>query len=131
MKKFERHMDNYPSEMRRQLWPLCCGASIISGFKTAHTLDEDELVKQINSTIDDFVPDLQVFSNETICPKLIYLTLNSTQMASPKIMNAIKRVGFVQFAVARPRGSDQGFFVFDKSKTFALITTDVKVQATA
>lgn len=110
----------YPADMRRQLWPLCCGASILSGFKNAHTLTEEELVKQIKSTINDYVPDLQVFVGETICPRLVFLTLNASQMQSPKIMGAIKEVGFVKFANAQPRGSDQGFFVYDMSQTFEL-----------
>lgn len=112
---------SYPSEMRRQLWPLCCGASILSGFKMAHNLTHEELVKQIKETINDFVPDLQVFTGEMMCPKLVMLTLNSGQMASHKIMEAIKEVGFTQFAVAKPRGAPQGFFVYDMSETFSIV----------
>lgn len=122
MKRFPQitgSIDNaYPSEMRRQLWPLCCGASIISGFKTAHNLEEDEIVKQIEETINGYVPDLQVFKGEQICPKLTFLTLNSGQMNSPKIMNAITKAGFVKFGEGSPRGTPQGFFVRDTSKTF-------------
>lgn len=111
----------YPTEMRRQLWPLCCGASIISGFKSVATLTHDELVAQIKSTIDDYVPDLQVFTGETICPQLIFLTLNQDQMGSSKIMKAIEAVGFAQFATAKPRGTKQGFFYKDLTNTFKVM----------
>lgn len=112
---------DYPPEMRRQLWPLCCGASILSGLKDAHKMDHDELVKAITSTIDDNVPDLQVFGSELMQPKLTFLTLNQVQMKSDKIMSAVTEAGFVKFANGKPRGSDQGFFVRDLSKTFVTI----------
>lgn len=109
---------SYPSEMRRQLWPLCCGASIISGFKDAHKYkDEAEFVKAITDVCSS-TPDLQVFAGETINPKLTFLTLNSTQMASEKIMGAIKAAGFVRLGTGAPRGSEQGFFIRDLSGTF-------------
>jgi hypothetical protein len=113
---------DFPKEMRRQLWPLCCGASIISGFKDAYRLTEEQLIKQINETILDVVPDFQVFSNEVIRPKLTFLTLNNDQMHSNKIMKCVKACGFVQFAVASPRGTRQGFFVRDDSGTFKSVT---------
>lgn len=119
-KQFGSNKKAYPAEMRRQLWPLCCGASILSGFKDVQKLDHDALVKQIKETIDDYVPDHQVYIGEVICPKLIYLTLNQGQMASDKIMKAIKEVGFVKFAEAKPRGTPQGFFILDLSGTFTL-----------
>ncbi len=112
--------DNYPEEMRRQLWPLCCGASILSGFKSVGKFNEEELVKQITSTIDDMIPDLQVYKGERMKPALTFLTLNSGQMDSPKIMNAIKTAGFVEFARGKPRGSVQGFFIRDTSNSFKL-----------
>jgi len=122
----------YPETMRRQLWPLCCGASILSGFKLVYDKTEDEITALIESTINDYIPDLQVYTGETICPKLTYLTLNYSQMQSAKIMNAVKRAGFVLFATARPRGSDQGFFVRDESKTFKLVgETAVAEKASA
>ncbi len=36
---------DFPSEMRTQLWPLCCGARIISGFKHAANLTLEDLVE--------------------------------------------------------------------------------------
>jgi hypothetical protein len=109
---------NYPAEMRRQLWPLCCGASILSGFKDVGTIPEDKLVEQIKHTIDGMVPDLQVYGHESMMPKLTFLTLNSTQMGSDKIMSAVTKAGFVKFAEATPRGHAQGFFVRDVSNSF-------------
>lgn len=111
----------YPSEMRRQLWPLCCGASILSGFKDIHQYKTNEdLVKAIKSTIDDYIPDLQVFKGEQMRPSLTFLTLNDGQMASPKIMDAIKETGFVKIGEASPRGRPQGFFVRDTSNSLKL-----------
>ncbi|OYV87010.1 MAG: hypothetical protein B7Z63_03095, partial [Ignavibacteriae bacterium 37-53-5] len=43
--------------------------------------------KQINDTIDNAIPDLQVYGYETIQPALTFLTLNSGQMVSKKIMD--------------------------------------------
>lgn len=123
-KEFPVYVGNdkpYPADMRRQLWPLCCGASILSGFKDIQKLTDDQLVAQINDTIDNYHPDLQVFFGEHMQPKLTFLTLNSGQMGSKKIMDAIKKAGFVQFAVAAPRGAPQGFFVQDKSKSFKAV----------
>lgn len=111
---------DYPAEMRRQLWPLCCGAAILSGFKAVQTLTDAELVEQINHTVDEAVPDMQVFGHESMRPKLTFLTLNSGQMQSPKIMKAIAAAGFVKFGEGSPRGSAQGFFVKDTSGTFKL-----------
>lgn len=108
---------SYPEELRTQLWPLCCGARIISGFKGAHISTVDELVKQIEETLN-VIPDHQVYAHEQMKPKLIFLTLNSAQMNSPKIMDAIKKCNFVKFAEAKPRGNPQGFFVRDESKSF-------------
>ncbi len=53
-------------------------------------------------------------------PKLTMLTLNSGQMASPKIMQAVEKCGFKLVFTAKPRGSKQGFFVRDDSKTLQL-----------
>lgn len=114
--------ENYPTEMRTQLWPLCCGARIISGFRNAYRMNKDELIKQINDIIDHQIPDHQVYSGEKMMPKLIFLTLNNDQMASQTIMEAIKTVGFKQFAVGRPRGHAQGFFVLDKTQGTFKIT---------
>ena len=110
---------DYPSEMRTQLWPLCCGARIISGFKHAANLTLEDLVEEIEATLKA-VPDFQVFEYETIQPKLTLLTLNDHQMASPKIMQAVEKCGFKLVFTAKPRGSKQGFFVRDDSKTLQL-----------
>lgn len=111
----------YPAEMRTQLWPLCCGAKIISGFKDVGTLTEEAMVKQINGICDEYVADHQVYTGETMIPKLTFLTLNQDQMGSKKIMAAITAAGFVQFAIAKPRSRPQGFFVRDKSESFAVV----------
>lgn len=111
---------NYPEEMRTQLWPLCCGARIISGFKAAHTSSLEELVAQIEAVLKA-TPDHQVYAHEGMKPKLTFLTLNSQQMASKKIMDAVQKAGFVKFAEAKPRGSAQGFFMRDDSKTFTAV----------
>jgi len=108
---------HYPEEMRTQLWPLCCGARIISGFKAAHMLSPKELDEKIQEVIKA-VPDHQVFSHETMKPNLIFLTLNAGQMASKKLVDAVQRSGFVKFAEAKPRGTSQGFYILDMSKTF-------------
>jgi hypothetical protein len=108
----------YPAEMRTQLWPLCCGAAILSGFKNVGGLTPEALVNQITETVESYVPDHQVFVQEQIKPKLVFLTLNSDQMGSKKIMAAVSEAGFVKFAEAAPRGAPQGFFVRDKSKSF-------------
>lgn len=112
---------NFPAEMRRQLWPLCCGASIISGFKDVHKLSEDELVNQINETVNNAVPDFQVFASEEIMPKLTFMTLNKEQMDSAKIRSAVEKAGFVKFAECQPRGRPQGFYMRDESKTFKVV----------
>ncbi len=120
-KQFGDNSKSYPAEMRTQLWPLCCGMSIISGFKDAHTKTEEQILKQIKECVDEYTPDHQVYAGEVIKPKLIWLTLNAGQMGSAKIMGTIKKAGFVQLAVAKPRGSDQGIFILDKSNSFKLV----------
>lgn len=110
---------NYPEEMRRQLWPLCCGASILSGFKNVQLLEPEELVQQIEDTIEA-IPDLQVYGYEQIRPKLTFLTLNKGQMASEKIVNAVAKAGFVKFMEASPRGTEQGFYYRDETKTVVI-----------
>lgn len=108
---------HFPAEMRRQLWPLCCGASIISGFKNTQTLTDEELVTQIEATCDT-IPDFQVYAGETIKPQFTFLTLNSGQMGSKKIMAAIEKTGFKKIGEGSPRGSAQGFFLRDTSGTW-------------
>jgi hypothetical protein len=109
---------HYPDEMRTQLWPLCCGARIISGFKNVHMLSEEDLLEQINGVLNTSIPDHQVFSYETMKPKLTFLTLNSAQMGSKKIMDVIAKAGFVRLGTAKPRGGPQGFFIRDESNSF-------------
>lgn len=116
---------NFPEGLRRQLWPLCCGASILSGFKNVVNLTDDELVNQINEAIDDHIPDFQVYKGETMTPKLTFLTLNEGQAQSKKITGAVEKAGFVLFATARPRGGLQHFYVKDTSNTFQ--SNEVKV----
>jgi len=120
MTDFRRTNDPYPEEMRTQLWPLCCGAKIISGFKNVAKLTKEELVKQIKA-LDSAVPDSQVYQHEGINPNLTYMTLNSDQWCSAKIREAVQEAGFVLFATAKPRGSTQYFLVKDKSETFKLV----------
>lgn len=119
------YIGDYPAEMRTQLWPLCCGARILSGFKDVGKLSEDELVEKINDIIDNYVPDHQVFHFEKMMPKLIWLTLNSEQMNSKKIMNAVKKCGFKLVLTAKPRGHRQGFFVKDQSNTVKVEPLDL------
>jgi hypothetical protein len=77
----------------------------------------EEIVAQIEDVLT-YVPDHQVFKGEQMMPKFIFLTLNSSQMASEKIMTAITKAGFVKIGSGKPRGSDQGFFLRDDSKTW-------------
>lgn len=112
---------DYPSEMRTQLWPLCCGARILSGFKSVGKMTHEELVNQINAIIDNSIPDHQVFEGEQMMPNFVFLTLNSEQMDSNKIMAAVTEAGFKKFATGRPRGGEQGFFIKDLSGTFKVI----------
>jgi len=103
---------SYPSDMRRQLWPLCCGAAIISGFKNVNQLSDDELVADIEACVKT-VPDMQVFGGETINPKFTFLTLNSGQTGSPKIMAALDKADFFLIGTGTPRGGKQSFFLRD------------------
>lgn len=112
---------NFPDEMRRQLWPLCCGASIISGFKAVNLLSDDELIEAINHTVTKAVPDFQVFATEHMRPKMTFLTLNEDQMHSKKIMAAIEKCGFKMIGEGRPRSARQGFFLRDESNSWKSI----------
>ena len=103
---------SYPANMRRQLWALCCGASILSGFKEVNSLSEDELVEDINTCLG-MVPDMQVFGGEQLNPAFTFVTLNSGQMGSKKIMDALEKTGFFMIGVGAPRGGKQGFFLRD------------------
>lgn len=109
---------NYPAEMRHQLWPLCCGASILSGFKSVNNLTDEELVNQITHAVDKATPDFQVFTNEGMMPRFTFLTLNEGQMQSKKIMAAIEKCGFKKIGEGRPRGGVQGFFLRDTSNSW-------------
>lgn len=103
---------SYPANMRRQLWALCCGASIISGFKQVNQLTDEELVEDIEACIN-MVPDMQVFGGEQLNPKFTFATLNSGQMGSPKLMSAMEKAGFFMIGTGTPRGGKQGFFLRD------------------
>lgn len=121
---------DYPSEMRRQLWPLCCGASILSGFKAVATMTEAELDQSIKNACEVATPDFQVFLNEGMMPKFTFLTLNSSQMQSAKIMAAIGRAGFFEIGRGSPRSSPQGFFLRDTSNSWKA-TERVEAKAAA
>lgn len=132
-KKFGDNSQPYPAEMRNQLWPLCCGAQILSGFKSVGTDTHEDLVKKINDLCDNYVADHQVFANEVMKPTVCFLTLNGGQMASAKIIKAVEEAGFKQFAKGTDRGYDQGFFVRNKSGNFKVmadttVPTFVKAQ---
>lgn len=121
---------SFPESMRRMVWPLCCGFSILSGFKSANFLSEEELLLDIETCCSingKKSPrlDFQVFGGEMMDPNITFLTLNSSQMASEKIMKAIGKAGFVRIGIGRPRGSDQGLFMLDRNGTF---TTDPVVK---
>lgn len=128
MGDFRRTSDAYPEELRTQLWPLCCGASILSGFKDVGTLTDAELTKEIQTACSS-IPDNQVYKGEGITPKLTYLTLNSGQTQSKKIMDAVTKAGFVLFATASPRGQVQSFFVRDMSRTFTMAEMAAPIKA--
>lgn len=119
--KFGDNSKSYPDEMRTQNWPLCCGAKIISGFKHVGNETVEELITKINAICDEFTPDHQIFAGETINPKLTFLTLNSGQVGSKKIMDAVTAAGFKLFGTGSPRGSTQSFFYRDKSESFKLV----------
>lgn len=119
MAQFGSNKNAYPAEMRTQLWPLCCGISIISGFKSVGNSTPEELVKQIEDTCNA-IPDHQVYAGETITPKLTFLTLNGTQMGSKAIRQAVEKAGFIQFGASTPRNAGQGLFYRDPTKTFKL-----------
>lgn len=117
----------YPANMRRQLWALCCGASIISGFKSVNQLSDEELVEDINACVG-MVPDMQVFGGETINPKFTFATLNSGQMGSPKLMSAMEKAGFFLIGVGNPRGGKQGFFLRDDTNGSWTPTGNTKTE---
>lgn len=121
-KQFGSNTTPYPAEMRNQLWPLCCGAQIISGFKSVATETHEELVAKINDICTNYVADHQVYTGETMKPTVCFLTLNGGQMMSAKIISAVEAAGFKLFATGTDRGSDQGFFVRNKSGAFKLVT---------
>jgi hypothetical protein len=119
----------FPAEMRRQLWPLCCGASILSGFKVVNSMTEAELDASIKAACETDRPDFQVFAGESMKPKFTFLTLNSGQTSSPKIMAAIARAGFFKIGEGKPRGSTQSFFLRDTSKTWVPASTTEAIRA--
>ena len=111
---------HFPPEMRRQMWPLCCGMSILSGFKDVAMLTEDELVQQIEYICTKPRPDFQIFAAEEMRPAMTWLTLADHQMASKKIMDAIEKCGFTLVGTGQPRGKPQGLFLRDTSKSWKL-----------
>jgi hypothetical protein len=113
----------FPEEMRRMVWPLCCGFSILSGFKNVNQLTDAELVEDLQIVLSQNgkkTPrlDFQVYASENMDPAITFLTLNDSQMRSTKIMKAIETVGFIKVGEGRPRGSPQGLFLYDRTGTF-------------
>lgn len=129
IKTFSRSSAAYPAEMRVQLWPLCCGAKIISGFKAVQNFEPEELAKQIVDVCENWTPDGQVYAGESLNPNLTFLTLNSGQIASKAIMSAITAAGFVQIGQGTPRNAQQGFFVRDPGKKFTVLEPKVAAAA--
>lgn len=111
---------HFPDEMRRQMWPLCCGMSILSGFKHVVNLTDNELVDAIEYTCTIPKPDFQIFKDEKMKPAMTWLTLNENQMNSKKIMAAVEKCGFKLVGTGRPRGSKQSLFLRDTSATWEL-----------
>ena len=75
------------------------------------------LDQQIKDTLNA-IPDHQIFAGETFKPAFTFLTLNSGQTASPKLMAAVERAGFKLIFTGSPRGSKQSWFLLDTSGTF-------------
>lgn len=119
--KFNRTpTEAYPEDMRTQLWPLCCGAKTLSGFKQAHKYtDAAAMAKAITEALA-VTPDLQVFVGESINPQTCFVTINGQQSASPKITEALKLAGFLQFAKGTTRNHGQTFWVRDTAGAFEL-----------
>lgn len=113
----QTYPEGFPEPMRLQLWPLCCGVAILSGFKDIYGLDVPALTTKVEETLNT-LPDFQVYAGEQMMPKLTFLTLNQGQTGSPKIMEAVTKAGFVLIGTARPRGGQQSFFVRDQSKSW-------------
>jgi hypothetical protein len=91
----------YPADMRVQLWPLCCGARILSGFKNVAGKSTDEMVKMIEEQLNDYIPDGQVYIGERINPPLTFLTLNAGQASSKTLMDAVYKAGFKELFTAK------------------------------
>lgn len=128
-KQFGDNKTPYPAEMRNQLWPLCCGAQILSGFKAVGNETHEELVAKINDICDNYIADHQVYANEQMRPTVAFLTLNGQQMQSPKIIAAVEEAGFKLFGQGTDRGYQQGFFVRNKSGHFKIVS-DTAVPTT-
>jgi hypothetical protein len=86
-------LNPYPEEMRNQLWPLCCGAAIVSGFKGAPTGEALDAALAA-------IPYNQVYSGETRKPQLVFICLNHDQAKSPSISKLLSDRGFVLFMQA-------------------------------
>jgi len=126
--QFGSNAKSYPSDMRVQLWPLCCGATILSGFKDTSTLTPEALVQQIKDTMQA-IPDHQVFAGETITPKTIWVVLNGSQCKSPKITGALETVGFREVAECMLNSGIGKFYVYDGTKTFKITYTEPESSA--
>lgn len=111
----------YPEDMRTNLWPLCCGAAILSGFKNVGNKTDEELRAAIMEQVTNSIPDNQVYAGEQIRPGTLFVTLNGGQMGSPKIVKALTDCGFVQFAQGTDRNAQQGFFVRTANGNFKLL----------
>lgn len=91
------NLNPYPAELRAQLYPLCCGFTVISGFKDAGSKTEAGLTEELQ-TVMKKVPYNQVYTGEKMMPKTFSLVLNTSQMGSPKIVNAVRAAGFMPVA---------------------------------
>jgi len=118
----DNNLNPYPEEMRLNLWPLCCGASILSGFKHVPGIDDDELHKQLDAVLES-VPYNQVYKNEQMRPQVQFVVLNATQMGSPRIVKAVTDRGFRAIATFARTGKIT-LFVRDLNNSFKLIVEE-------
>lgn len=119
---------SFPSDTRTQFWPLCCGATILSGLESeVIQLGQAELTELIRSNLEDYIPDFQVVGHmRQKCSAVVWLTLNKTQMSSPKLVNAVKVNGFVPVAWNMSMGGGITYFVRDLGGDFKLLPFEPK-----
>lgn len=120
---------SFPVETRTQLWPLCCGATILSGLESPDVtlLSPDALTELIRSNLEDYIPDFQVVAHmKQGCSAVVWLTLNKTQMSSAKLVNAVKANGFVPVAWNMSMGGGITYFVRDLGGNFKLLPFEPK-----